>query len=175
MSSKYLNECFDYHEMSGKVFWKIRPRDHFRTERGFKTFNSQKSGKEVGTVNNCGYSQVGLNKNIILIHRLVFMLKGFELKAKDHIDHINHNREDNRFSNLRVVSQKENNKNLTMRKSNTSGVMGVYYCSKDSLWYPRIQVEYQNLHLGATKDFFEACCRRKSAELKYNFHKNHGE
>ena len=175
MNSRYLNECFEYDELSGIVYWKSRQRSHFKTERGFKTFNSQKYGKEAGTLNNCGYLQIRLNKKLILVHRLIIMLKGCELSSEDHVDHINHNRTDNRLINLRVVSQKENNKNLNMRKSNTTGITGVSFSVSELLWYPRIQVDYRNIYLGATKDFFEACCRRKSAELKYNFHKNHGE
>lgn len=30
-------------------------------------------------------------------------------------------------------------------------------------------------YLGRFFDFFEACCVRKSAEIKLNYHKNHGE
>ena len=175
MDSKYLNECFEYDEVSGNIYWKSRPRSHFKTQKGFKTFNSQRCGKEAGTLNSCGYLQVNLNKKLILVHRLIFMLKGYDILRGDCIDHINHNRKDNRFTNLRVVSRKDNSMNLNMRTTNRTGITGVYFNVLESLWYPRIQVGYKNMYLGATKDFFEACCRRKSAELKYSFHKNHGE
>jgi len=40
-------------------------------------------------------------------------------------DHLNRKRHDNRFDNLRVVSRKENCKNLTKSSNNTSGKQGV--------------------------------------------------
>lgn len=29
-------------------------------------------------------------------------------------------------------------------------------------------------YIGIYRDFFEACCKRKSLESKHNFHENHG-
>lgn len=46
MDKEYLNECFSL--VDGVLFWKERPRSHFKTERGFNTFNAQKVGKVAG-------------------------------------------------------------------------------------------------------------------------------
>ena len=44
-------------------------------------------------------------------------------------DHINNVRYDNRSENLRIVTQKQNNRNLSKRSDNTSGKQGVCRCT----------------------------------------------
>ena len=90
------------------------------------------------------------------------------------VDHIDGNRKNNSISNLRVVSNMENHRNMKRSKSNKSGITGVSFHQRDKLWLSSIKVNYKTITLGCYKDFFLACCARKSAEIKYGFHANHG-
>ena len=95
--------------------------------------------------------------------------------GKDHfIDHINHDRTDNRFSNLRVVTPLENRKNTRLYRSNKGGIMGVYFV-EGALKPPYWRVHIGKALVGKYDSFFEACCARKSAENMYEYHENHGE
>lgn len=53
------------------------------------------------------------------------------------VDHINHNRNDNRKSNLRIVSASENEKNRIISKSNT-GYIGISYRENKNYKYYRV-------------------------------------
>ena len=105
--------------------------------------------------------------------RLVFLyMKG--RFPSGHTDHINHIRTDDRWCNLRVVTQQENNKNKKMHANNTSGVMGVYWNKRENRWGAFIGVNKKKIHLGYYSSIDKAISSRKAAEIKYGFHKNHG-
>jgi hypothetical protein len=66
------------------------------------------------------YPRTSTDKTSKLWHQM-FLNYGIGLVA----DHINNKKFDNRFENLRIVTQAQNLKNMTKRISNTSGKQGV--------------------------------------------------
>lgn len=60
------------------------------------------------------------------------------------------------------ATRESQNKNKRVYKNNKHRIPGVYWLKSGNLW----TVEYGGRYLGCTKDFFEACCLRKSAEQK---------
>ncbi len=50
-------------------------------------------------------------------------------------DHINHNKFDNRFENLRVVTHQQNMRNRKKQSNNTSGKQGVFRVTKNNKAY----------------------------------------
>lgn len=114
----------------------------------------------------CSQSSVRINgKDVITttkLHRLVM-----DAPKGKVVDHINHNRLDNRKSNLRICTFAENGKNLSLKKNNTSGVAGVCWDKSRKKWSAVIKVNYKPIHLGRYKEFNDAVKVRKEAELKY--------
>lgn len=105
----------------------------------------------------------------ILLHRLIMNVpKGYV------VDHINHDKLDNRKSNLRICTYQENNRNKRKLNSNTSGVVGVTYNKKHKKWYSQIGLNDKTISLGGFDDFEDAVKTRKIAEnelfgeFKYN-------
>lgn len=73
------------------------------------------------------------NSTVGLLHRYVL-----NPQNDKHIDHINHNKLDNRKNNLRECSQAENNRNVGITVNNTSGYKNIYWCDKKQRYIVRI-------------------------------------
>lgn len=108
-----------------------------------------------------------------LAHRLAWFLY-YGVEPIGQIDHINQNKTDNRIVNLRCVSNRENHRNMPIQKNNKSGLMGVHFSKLKRKWVSYIKVDGKRIHIGSFSGFFDACCARKSAEVKFGFHLNHG-
>lgn len=86
--------------------------------------NSSK-GDVAGTKNPQGYIIMEVNNLPYRAHRLawLYMTGSF---PKDQIDHINCIKSDNRFVNLREVTQSQNRFNTKKKKNNKLGIKGVH-------------------------------------------------
>ena len=80
------------------------------------------------------------------------------------VDHANHNKNDNRKSNLRICTSKENNRNAKRQKRNNSGVIGVRWNAGKNKWTAQIGVDYKIRYLGTFADKEQAIKARLSAE-----------
>lgn len=161
LTQEYVKSIFTYCPETGLLYWKV--------------FRRNKIGNIAGYIDNSkgsGYWKVGMDGRYRAAHRIIWLfVYGYIPKE---IDHINGDRADNRLHNLREVTRSENQKNARVRSNNTSGIMGVHFFKSQKTWQVTIANKNKRYYLGSTKDFFEACCARKSAELKYGFHPNHG-
>lgn len=85
------------------------------------------------------------------------------------VDHINRNPLDNRRINLRVCTMEENNRNLSLRKNNTSGTMGVYYKpdKKNRPWVAQKYYKGAWLPIKLFKTKEEAIAHRKYLDETY--------
>ena len=106
------------------------------------------------------------------VHRLIWCwLYGY---YPVQIDHEDGNPGNNKLSNLRATNNIGNSQNSAVYNTSKTKISGVVWTPNMQAWQARICVNYEQINLGFTKDFFAACCLRKSAELRYGFHKNHG-
>ena len=156
-------EFFRYEPSSGKLFWKKAP--------GKKV----KVGAEVGCIKkDTGYRGFRLHGENQYVHRVVMLIITGGYDEKLQVDHIDHDRLNNRPENLRLVSQHENLKNVSKKALNTSGIVGVSYITRDRRWVAQIYIDKKNTNLGYFKTIEEAAKVRKAAEIKYGYHPNHG-
>jgi hypothetical protein len=122
-SLEYLGECFELDAKAGTLRWKTRPRSHFRTDRGWRSFNSQRSGKLAGVQSGEEYLLICIGKRLFKVHRIVYALAYGALPERE-IDHRDGNRANNRPSNLREATSTQNK--LNSRGWGRLGIKGVY-------------------------------------------------
>lgn len=96
-------------------------------------------------------------------------------KDPESLDHINGNRSDNRWENLREASPLENQRNRKLNANNRSGKSGVCFVKNSQKWRAQIKVESKMIFLGDFRELGDAVEARGAGELKYLFHKNHGK
>ena len=150
---------FDYNQETGGLSWKL--------SRGKKT----RAGDIAGTEDK-GYLRLRFNYKDYKVHRIIWLMVYGRWPYQ--IDHIDHNRSNNKINNLREVTAQQNAQNRSLHKNNRSGVCGVSWKKDKNKWCSEIHVNGNNVFLGHTCSLFRAACLRKSAEIKYGFHANHG-
>lgn len=83
------------------------------------------------------------------------------------IDHINHNPNDNRRCNLRVVPLCFNNANSGIRATNKSGTTGICWETSRKRWRVVIGSMNRTIFIGRFKSLDDAIRARKAAEKEY--------
>ena len=136
-----------YDEMTGIFTWK--------ESRGRK-----KRGDVAGFVRADGYVRIKLRGKDYLAHRLAWMYVNGHLPEL-FIDHINHDRRDNRIANLRLVTNQEN-------QFHQRSPLGCGKTGNDRRWEARIKVNRKLILLGRFDTEEEA--RMAYLEAKKTYH-----
>ena len=116
-------EDFLTYAPDGNLFWKHRGREHFGSNRQFKTWNTRYSGKRAGFINPAGYIVVAVNRVASIASRIVWIMHYGSIPKGMFIDHINGIRNDNRIQNLRLANAFENARNSKPKGRFKKGVL----------------------------------------------------
>ena len=142
---------------------------------GHLTFRQDSSsglrGQLAGYRHSQGYFSVSIGGGEYLLHRVIWLMQTGIWPIQ--VDHVNHDRSDNRWSNLRDVGSRENQLNMGLRKNNSTGVQGVRQLPSGK-FHAYIMVNRKQIALGSYEQLVDAAAARKTAEAQYGFHANHG-
>lgn len=109
-----------------------------------------------------GYVYTNIKRKKVYLHR--FLLNA---PSELFVDHINHDKSDNRRSNLRLCTHQENNMNQRIFDRGTSKYKGVFYDKRYNVWLSRISVNNISLYLGTYYNERDAAIAYNTAAIKY--------
>jgi len=152
ITQTYLKTQLEYNANTGCFIWLVN-----------KTNGQIKQGTLAGFLSG-GYLNIGLNNKTYKLHRLAWLYVYGEW-PKNHIDHIDGNKLNNKIDNLRDVTNSQNHQN---RKIHRQGkLVGCSYNIQHKKWEAYIRYDGQRLRLGlhATEQEAHAAYLKKKKEL----------
>lgn len=172
-----LHVLLRYESETGKLYWKSRDTQMFGDKPHlFSAFNAKCANKEAFCVQGRnGYLRGIILQTPYLAHRIIYKMVHNEEPPQ--IDHINHDRADNRIVNLQASTQAENHRNRRQHKNNTSGAAGVQWYENLQKWAARVWVggrAGKNIYLGSYDTVVEAAAVVDAKRKEMGFHPNHG-
>lgn len=158
ISQERLLEVLRYNPETGELRWIARRR-------------KIKVGSVAGCVKVHGYRVIVVDGVMHYAHRLAFVMMTGECPAE--VDHINRDRADNSWENLRPANKSQNGGNRNLSPRNTSGIKGVSWNKKLGKWHALIKVNGQKRHLGVFDDIYHAAeAYRIAAEQTFGEYAN---
>lgn len=121
----------------GKVLGKLRRDD---TRKEIFTSINKTSGYHMGNATRYPYAYRA---------QLIWFAANGPIPKGMHINHINHNRTDDKITNLELVTRLQNNIYKQKQKNNTTGFTGVSYDKNTKKYKSKIQVGGVTFHLGS--------------------------
>lgn len=145
-----MRDILQYNPDTGVFIWR-------------RTKAKAKAGEEAGFIDVHGYRRISISGVKHYAHRLAWWFVYQEWPSHI-IDHINRVKTDNRISNLRAVTQKENGLNCKISKNSSSGFTGVSFDKRRLKWCAYINRSGKKIALGSYENKLDAVMARKLAE-----------
>lgn len=177
LNLEFMAECFDVDFDNGVLYWKQRPESHFKTTAACKSWNKKLAGKRAGSKlspknKRTSYIMVHISKvGHIFAHHIIFCMY-HKIDQVIMLDHLDQNGLNNSITNLVRTSPSKNMQNKRKYLNNKTNIVGVSWHS-NGCWEAKIG-SGRNRARKLFKDFFEACCFRKSKELEFGYSMKHG-
>ena len=156
LSQERVKELLRYNPMTGDFIWLV---SRGKAKKGY--IAGHVSAKD-------GYRRINVDQSMCKSSRLAwFYMLGYW--PEHDVDHIDRDRANDKWSNLRHVSRICNMRNKDISPDNKTGVVGIFRDNNRKKWMSYINVNGKRLHLGRFVDFKKAVIARWNAEKKYHF------
>lgn len=163
-SPEVLRQLLRYEPETGNLFWQARPVESFATQMQAKTWNTRFAGRKAFTARAVGYPHGRINGKAHLAHRVIWAMQTGSW-PQHQVDHINGDRSDNRWVNLREATEAQNQWNKGVRKDCASGYKGVRRVR--GKWQARLRTNGHTIQIGGfetAEDAFAAYCEESARQ-----------
>lgn len=123
-------------------------------------------GDIAGADNGKGYIQLYLLGKVYLAHKLAFLYMTGSIP--DLIDHIDLNRSNNSWDNLREATRNQNQYNRKANKNTKSGHKNITWHNRDKVYQVRIGYKGSEVYLGRFKELDKAIEAASLGREKYH-------
>lgn len=159
LTREQVQVLLDYSPDTGNFTWKV--------DRG----RTAKAGQPAGCADRQGYICMKILGGTYKAHRVAWLIV-YGRWPHSQIDHINGVPRDNRISNLREVTPRQNAENRHCTDNRSSGVKGVTYMRRIKKWKSQIYTGGVHHYLGVFNTIEEAAAAYKAAALVLHSHTN---
>jgi hypothetical protein len=147
--------CYD--KTTGMFTWNLnRPRGVKAGDRADREWAS-------------GYRSVVIKGKVYMAHRLAWFYVHKEWPSMC-IDHINRDKQNNKFENLRLATPQQNSQNRLSAISSSSKFKGVTWHKRDKKWQAAIVHNGKRFHLGYFLNEEEASIAYKTKAVEIQTH-----
>lgn len=135
LSTEFIKECLTYDPQSGQLFWKVRPREHFPSNRCWLHFNKCYAGEVAGSQHYCRGLPHAIKLTItrdgkaheLHAHNVIFTLMGVVVPTGMLVDHKDVDPFNNAWINLRLATIGQNSQNKVSNRDRKHALpKGVY-------------------------------------------------
>ena len=155
LTAERLRELLAYDPETGIFTWK--------TTMGSRAV----AGQQTDSLDDHGYVRIRVDKRLYRAHRLAVLYMSGSFPPAD-VDHINLNRADNRWKNLRNATRTINARNTSLRSDSTSGAKNVSWHKASGKWLVNIAVEGKSKYIGVFAD--KEIAAQAAAEARRKYH-----
>jgi hypothetical protein len=153
LTAQRLRELLHYDPETGVFTWVAMSRPGVRV------------GDRCGRVSRLGYREIGVEYGLRRANRLAWLYMTGEWPSGD-VDHINRDKLDDRWCNLRLATRSQNSANVALRPNSTSGFIGVTFDKARDKWRAQIRIAGRKVNLGRFASAEEAARAYDAAALK---------
>lgn len=157
ITQELLKSMFCYSPETGEF---VRTKDTYRS-----VF---KEGEIAGYKHSDGAIYIHINYKMYKAHRLAFLYMNGEFPESG-VDHIDGNRANNKWANLRPATQAQNAQNLALRTNRGgTGYTGVTFDRGRNKYQAKIQASGKVMHLGRFETAEQAAEAYSAAKLNHH-------